>query len=60
MNEKCGKCEELALLLVEARDALPAISLSSAKLHGVKLDLADRIERALEPWEVPNDMPGAI
>lgn len=48
----CRKCGELAQLLLEARDALPAINLASAKLHGVKLDLADRIEDALEPWRI--------
>jgi hypothetical protein len=50
---ECKKCNDLARLLVECRDALPAISLSSAKLHNVRLDLADRIEDALKPWEVP-------
>lgn len=50
--EKCEKCIELAQLLLEARDALPAISLSSAKLHNVSLSLADRIENALEPWRI--------
>lgn len=49
---QCKKCRELAQLLVECRDALPAISISSARLHGVKLDLAIRIEAAMEPWEV--------
>jgi hypothetical protein len=49
---ECKKCNELAILLLECRDALPAISLVSAKLRGVKLDLADRIEDALEPWRI--------
>lgn len=49
---ECDKCNELAMLLVECRDALPAISLTSAKLHNVDLSLADRIERALTPWQV--------
>lgn len=44
------KCRELAKLLLECRDALPAISLTAAKLHNVSLSLADRIEDALEPW----------
>jgi hypothetical protein len=48
----CRKCSELAQLLVECRDALPAISIVSARLHHVRLDLADRIEVALKPWEV--------
>lgn len=45
------KCRELARLLIEARDALPAISMASARLRGIDLTLADRIEAALEPWE---------
>jgi len=52
---KCPKCIELARLLLEARDALPAISLASAKLHNIDLTLADRIEHALEPWRVKED-----
>lgn len=48
------KCQELFLLLLEARDALPAISLTSARLHGVSLTLADRIETAIEPWALPD------
>jgi hypothetical protein len=43
---------ELLPLLIEARDALPAISMASARLHNVDLSLADRIERALERWRV--------
>jgi len=45
----CSKCNELARLLIECRDALPAITVSSAKLHNVSLSLADRIEYALTP-----------
>lgn len=48
----------LAQLLIEARDALPAISLASAKLHGISLTLAKRIDKALEPWEVKEGEPG--
>ncbi len=40
-------------LLLEARDALPAISLASAKLHRIDLTLASRIESLLEPWLLP-------
>ena len=50
----CPKCNELARLLLECRDALPAISLSSAKLHNVSLSLSERIEDALEPWKIEN------
>lgn len=52
---KHKKCCELAKLLLEARDALPAISLASAKLHGINLTLADRIEDALEPWRIEDN-----
>lgn len=51
----CKKCNELAYLLLEARDALPAISMVSAKLHNVSLSLADRIETALEPWRIDDE-----
>jgi hypothetical protein len=51
--KKCEKCDELARLLIECRDALPAISMASARLHGVSLSLATRIESALKPWEAP-------
>lgn len=51
MEKLCPKCLELARLLLEARDALPAISLVSARLHNVDLSLANRIEDALEPWK---------
>jgi hypothetical protein len=53
-KRKCAKCEELFVLLLEVRDALPAISLTSARLHGVSLTLADRIEKAIEPWKLPD------
>ncbi len=51
-TKKCTKCSELARLLVECRDALPAISMAAARLHNVDLGLARRIEDALKPWEV--------
>ena len=46
------KCVELARLLIECRDALPAISETAARLRNVRLDLADRVDAALAPWEV--------
>ena len=36
-------------LFEEARDALPAISLGSAKLRGIRLDLADRMDDVGDP-----------
>ncbi len=59
MND-CKKCDELARLLIECRDALPAISMSSARLRGISLTLADRIESALTPWETNPDDPEGI
>jgi hypothetical protein len=46
------KASQLIGLLIECRDALPAISLTSAKLRGIDLNLDKRIEDALKPWEV--------
>ncbi len=36
-------------LFEEARDALPAITLGSAKLRGIRLDLADRMDDVGDP-----------
>lgn len=55
LQEYKDKLSEVLLLLLEARDALPAISLASAKLRGLDLTLADRIEKAMEPWEIKED-----
>ncbi len=60
MKPECSKCNQLARLLIECRDALPAITDVRARLYGVDLSLADRIEEALKPWEVPADTEGAI
>jgi hypothetical protein len=54
------KCQELVRLLIECRDALPAIPMASARLHNVKLDLASRIEEALKPWETTATDPNGI
>lgn len=54
------KISELVLLLLEARDALPAITMSAAKLRGIDLTLADRIEKCLEPWKTTADDPNGI
>ena len=52
IEEMAIKQKQLISLLIECRDALLAISLTSARLHGVDLGLADKIETALKPWEV--------
>lgn len=54
------KCKELVMLLIEARDALPAITLTAAKLHNLDLILADRIEDAIKPFETMADDPDGI
>jgi len=54
------KMKEMILLLIECRDALPAISLTSAKIRNIDLKLADRIEACLQPWETSDDDPNAI
>lgn len=46
------KGRQLLALLLECRDALPAINTVQARLHNVRLDLADRIEAAMEPWKI--------
>lgn len=51
LDEYQTKLREALHLLVECRDALPAISMASARLHGVSLDLDKRIEAFLEPWK---------
>lgn len=39
-----------AHLLLECRDALPAITKEAARMHGIDLTLPDRIEALLKPW----------
>ena len=51
LEEYKEKLKEFFYLLIECRDALPAISLTSARLRNIDLTLADRIEGALKPWE---------
>jgi len=58
IDEKAEKIKEAAHLLLEARDALPAITITAAKLHGLDLTLADRIEDWLEPWLTKDDFVG--
>lgn len=53
LEEWREKAKQLLALLLECRDALPAISAASARLHNVSLSLADRIEAAMEPWRIP-------
>jgi len=53
LEEWEAKGKQLLALLLECRDALPAINTVSARLHNVRLDLADRIEAAMEPWRLP-------
>lgn len=48
----------LARLLIECRDALPAITVTQLRLHNISPTLCDRIDQALEPWL--SDSPDAI
>jgi len=57
IKDKDAKLNEMFELLLECRDALPAIKMREALLMNISLDLADRIEEALEPWRVPDDDP---
>lgn len=59
LMEAANKIEEMFKLLLECRDALPAIPLASAKLRGLDLRLADRIEDCIEPWRLPADSPAS-
>lgn len=54
-SEDYAKVAEILNLLIEARDALPAITLASAKLRNIDLSLAARIDEALKPWEELQD-----
>ena len=47
-------------LLIECRDALPAISQASQRLHSVSPTLDVRIEAVLKPWVADPDDPDAI
>ena len=40
------RLDEILPLFEEARDALPAINMASARLHGVDLTLGDRMDSA--------------
>lgn len=51
---KDEKIMEMAKLLLECRDALPAITMVAAKIRGMDLTLSDRIENSLEPWVDPD------
>ncbi len=47
------RLDEMLPLFEEARDCLPVITLSQARLHGLRLDLARRMDAVgiLEEWE---------
>lgn len=49
---------DLVKMLIQCRDALPAISDVRMKLYGVPQDLDKQIERLIEPWK--SDGPDAI
>jgi len=55
IGDKEKKLEDMVRLLVECRDALPAITMTVAKLRNLDLTLADRIEECLKPWELSEE-----
>lgn len=57
IEDKDEKIREAAKLLLECRDALPAITVVQQKLHKVSEDLDKRIEDWLEPWKTTDDDP---
>ena len=58
ITDKEAKIVEMFRLLLECRDALPAIKMTAAKLRGLDLTLADRIEDCLAPWKVADGEDG--
>ena len=55
-----AKFKEILYLIIQCRDALPAISITAARLHGIDLTLADRIDTCLIPFKVEEDNPNGI
>lgn len=55
-----NKQREMIQLLIECRDALPAISMASARIHGVDLHLGSKIEKCLEPWRVKEEQKEGV
>lgn len=53
--DKNEKIKQAANLLIECRDALPAITVVQQRLHNVSHDLDKRIEAWLEPWLITED-----
>jgi len=53
-----ARLDAMMPLFEEARDALPAIPLASAKLRGIRLDLADRMDDVGDPdrWAKRNKL----
>jgi hypothetical protein len=57
VEDKNEKIKQAASLLIECRDALPAITVVQQRLHNVSHNLDKRIEGWLEPWRVADDDP---
>lgn len=55
IDDKNEKIKEAFFLLLEARDALPAIPMASARLRQLDLTLDKRIEDWLEPWRLSDE-----
>lgn len=55
VDDKNEKIKQAANLLIECRDALPAITVVQQRLHGVSRNLDKRIEDWLEPWRIADE-----
>jgi len=55
-----AKIKEMFYLIIECRDALPAITMTAAKIHKINLSLANRIDECLIPFETTEDDPNGI
>jgi hypothetical protein len=56
------RLQDMVPLFEEARDALPAISTTSARLRGIRLDLADRMDAVgdYEQWKAHDNARQAL
>lgn len=56
-RDAADQMERMARVLIQCRDALPAISTVNARLYNISLDLDKRIEECLEPWLIKEGEP---
>jgi hypothetical protein len=58
--KKDPRTEEMFIVLLKCRDALPAITKERMRMYNVPADLDKQIDKCIEPWKVPADTPGAF